>query len=396
MIALLAAGAFAMDLDEARALAEARAFEVVQAQADAEEARARVGLAWSGTLPSVVGFADYTIGAGQTAFGFERPILDQFAIGVQGSWRLVDPSVWAAAGAATHNKRGFDALLDWARLTARTDATTAYAGALAAGEVVEAWQRSFDDAERQEDAVVSLAEAGLRPRADAARATAARAAARAGLVTAEGEQQARCAELQGLLRVEVTGQCDLAPVEWASPEPSAGEHPVLTASREALAAARATRTSAYLDYAPTVDVVGSAGEYYANDTRGPGWSAGVGVDLPLVVGGSRAASLRVARAQADEAEHGLDQTVHDLEVLRISAEARLRSATASVASLEESVASADEALRLVDERYSNGLEGITEWLEARRQRDTAAIALARGRASLGQAVAALEAAQGGR
>jgi outer membrane protein TolC len=391
---LLVVGAHAMSLDEARGLAEAQALEVAAAEARADEAGALAWAAMGYALPSVTGFADYSIGSGQTAFGFERPILDQLGVGVRGSWRLIDPSGWVAAAGARRSARGQQAMLDWARLTARSQATAAYAEVLAAQEVVAAWERSLEDAERQESASASLVEAGLRPPADRAQAVAAREGARASLIASQGELTVRCAELQGLLNQEVTGTCALEPVEWGEPASATAEHPALVAAREARAAARAGKASASLGLAPSVSFTGTAANYWVSDTSGFGWNAGVGVSMPLFEGSTNLADIAASSARARQADTASSTQERDLSVLRISSEARLRAAQAGVEALQEALASAEEGLRLVDERYRAGLDGIAEWLAARRQRDLAAISLAEGHGSLGRAVAEVEAAHG--
>lgn len=395
MIALWwAAPALALSLGEVRELAAERAIEVERARADAAIARATTTDVVGVALPSVVGFVDYSIGAGQTAFGFERPVRDQAGIGVQASWRAIDPATWAAADAARRSARGQEALYEWTRLVSRSEATAAYAAVLAEQEVVSAYARALEDAERQERAASSLVEAGLRPPADRARAIAEKEGARAALVSSQGEAVALCAQLQGLLRVQVTGECDLEPVSWREPPEATEEHPALVAAREAWRASRAGRTAAALEFAPTVSASGTAAQYIVEGSAGFGWSAAIGVDVPLVLGGTRFAHLAEARARKIVAEAALDAQERDLEALAIIGEARLTSAEARVASLEAALEAADEALRLVEERYNAGLDSMTDWLTARRSRDLAAVALAQGRGDLGRAVAELEAARG--
>lgn len=392
----LVASAWALDLDEARALAERQALEVQAAEARADAAGADAWASTGASLPSVTAFFDYSLGAGQTAIGFERPIADQYALGLRGAWTVLDPAQWAAATAARRTARGERAVLDWARLTARTEATAAYAEVLAASEVVEAWERSLDDARRQVEAVRSLVSSGLRPPVDEARAVAARDRIRARFVTAEGDLEARCAALQGLLELGITGSCDLEPVQWTVPDAAPPEHPALVASREALAAARTRGAAAGLAFAPTVGVSAQGAQYVVEGSAtGYGWSVGLEADLPLVIGTTRFARLASAQARAREAEAGLGAQERDLEVARIAAEARVQAARASIEALEAALRSAEEALRLTDERYRAGLEGISAWLDARQARDAAAVELAQGRAELGRAIADLEAARGG-
>lgn len=384
----------ALTLEEARERAEEHAVEVQLSEAAADASRAYAWELIGAALPSVVGSFDFSTGSGLTSFGFQRPVSNQFGLGVSASWRLIDPSLWFAAASARRTADGQQAMLDWSRLIARSQATAAYARALGAEEKVAAWERSLEDAERQAAAARSLVASGLRPAADAAQAEAARLGASAGVIASVGERIALCAELQGLLLLPVTGECELVPTEFLDPGEPAAEHPALVASREALSAAETARSAAIAGFAPTVDVFGTAAQYWVDDSKGMGWNAGVGVDLPLFQGTSQMARVRAASADTRGAQASLAGQERDLDVLRISAEARLAAARASVEALRESLVSAEEALRLVDERYTAGLQGITDWLQARRQRDLALIALADGRAALGVAVAELEAAVG--
>ncbi|MCB9761365.1 MAG: TolC family protein [Alphaproteobacteria bacterium] len=395
LLLALPQGALALDLGEARRVAAERSLAVERARADADAAAGDAGVVLAGSLPSVVGFADASTGAGLTAFGFPRPIQNQLGVGLTASWTLVDPGGWAAASAARRTARGQSAMVDWAMVDARRAATSTYAAALAASEEVAALRVAWEDAREAADAVASLAEAGLRPPADAAQARAAAAVLHSRLLEAEGRAGARCAELQGLIRAEVNGRCALDPVQWAPALEGPAEHPALVAAREALGAAEATRTAAVLDRAPTVSASATGAQYaVTGGESGPGWSASVGVDVPIVAGGAGAREIQADRARVRAAEAALDDQRQALDVARVSAELRLQAARAGLEAREEALTAAQAALELVDERYANELEDITAWLAARQARDNAAVALAQAQAELGAALAEVEAARG--
>ncbi|MCB9674450.1 MAG: TolC family protein [Alphaproteobacteria bacterium] len=386
--------ALAMDLDTARARATERAIEVARAEADASAARGATWMAASGGLPSVQLFASATTGAGLTQFGFERPVRVQVGAGVTGSWTLVAPGDWAAADAARHSAKGSRAMLDWARVVARRDATLAVAAVWAAQAELGAWEEAATDAEKAADGVKSLVETGLRPPADAARTRATAAALRARAIDARGRVAGRCAELQALLREPVTGECSLDVPSVDAPAAGEGAHPALVAAEEGLRAAKAARTGALLDRGPTVTATGTAAQYIAGDAKGLGWSAGIDARLPVVSGGQGIGANQVAAARRDDAELALEAQQLSLEAAGIAAEARWQASGATVEALEVSAAAAEEALALVEARYREGLEGLEAWLGARRARDEANVALALGRADRLRALAEVESVRG--
>ena len=205
---------------------------------------------------------------------------------------------------------------------------------------------------------------------------------------------ARCAQLQALLRDEVTGECSAVSVTVEAPLPSGGVHPAVLAAEEALAAAGADRTSAWLRRGPTVDATGTAAHYVAGDADGFGWSAGLQATLPLVSGGAGIGDIRSATASRDDAALALEGQRLELAAALVSAEASYEAAVATREALIEAEAAADEALQLVDARYREGLDGMEAWLAARRARDEAAVATARGRGAELSALAELESVRG--
>ncbi|MEZ4318739.1 MAG: TolC family protein [Myxococcota bacterium] len=391
---MLLASAWALDLDAARSRATEHAMDVARAEADAAEARGNTWTSVSGALPNVQLFASASTGAGLTSFGFERPVSTQLGAGVTGTWTLLAPGRWAAADAARHSAKGSRALLDWARVMARRDATLAVADLWAAEIELEAWEAAATDAEQAAQGVQSLVVSGLRPSADGARTRATAAALRARAVEARGLVAGRCAALQALLRDPVSGTCELETPVVDAPREGEGEHPALTAAQEALRAAKAARTGALLDRTPVVTATGTAAQYVAGSASGIGWSAGVDARLPVFSGGAGIGSTQVAAARRDDAELALEAQQLALEVADIATGARWEAATTGLAALEESAQAAEEALTLVDARYREGLDGLEGWLAARRARDEASVALAQGRAEQLRALAERESVRG--
>ncbi|MCB9693585.1 MAG: TolC family protein [Alphaproteobacteria bacterium] len=284
--------------------------------------------------------------------------------------------------------------MDWARVTARRDATVAVATLWAAEAERDAWTEAAEDARKAADAVESLASAGLRPPADAARTRAVALALEARAVGAEGAVAGRCAELQALLRDPVDGRCALEAPSPEVPLEGEGPHPALVAAQEALQAARARRTGAVLARGPTVTANGTVGQYLAGDNSGIGWSAGLDARLPVVSVGAGRGADRMAVAARDDAELALEAQERGLEAAAVAAGARWEAAVAGLAALEASAQAAEQALALVGGRYDEGLEGLEAWISARRARDEARVALAQGRAERLAALAEVEAVRG--
>lgn len=388
------ATAFALDLEEARSRATEGAIEVARAEARSRQARGQRLAALSGSLPQVELFAAGSVGKGLTQFGFERPVASQLGLGVTGSWTLIDPSGWAAADAAAHSARGDRALLDWARVTARRDATLAVAALWSAQGELAAWDEAVVDARKARAGIVSLVDSGLRPPADGARAEADLATLEAQRTGARAAVVQRCAELQALLRVPVDGVCSLDSPEVSVAGETPGDHPALVAAEEALRAARSARGSTLLDHAPTVSATGTVGQYYAGDNSGIGWSAGVDARLPVFGSGGRLGADRLARAAKDDAELALEAQERGLAAARVTAEARWEAASAGLEARTKALEAAEVALGLVQERYARGLEGLEAWSTARRARDEARVTLAQARAEKLTALAELESVRG--
>jgi outer membrane protein TolC len=394
-VLLLVSSAWALTLGDVRAQATDQAIAVEQARARRDAAEARVWVATAESLPAVVGFGSFNTGAGFTSFGFPRPVQTQMGAGVRASWTLLSPANWGAARAARQTATGQDALVAWAMVEARRSATTAFTAARSAQQVVGALQTARDDAATAADAVSGQVAAGLRPPADAARASAEVAALEADLAAAEGAAVARCAELQALLRADVGGPCVLDGPGPDGPADGPASHPALDAARATLGAAEGTRAAATGALTPTLAASGTAAWYTTSEaTGGAGWSTGLDLTVPLTASGAGAKGVAAAKAQQAVATLALEDQERALRVALASAEARLAAARTALRAREEARAAAEAALTLVGERYANGLASLTDWVDARRQRDGASVALAQATGEFGAAVAEVEAARG--
>lgn len=402
MIGWLLAVAYGLDLEEARSRAVEQAIMVQIQRARTEAASGAALEALGSNLPQIGARAQANTQSGPNPFG--RFSATQAQVGVSATWSLIDPAQWSAAFAARRTLRGQRALLAWTEAMARRDATIAYAEALAAEEIRAARGEAADDARRAAEGVASLAEAGLRPQADRARAEATAEALDADRIAAEGEVAATCASLQALVGLPITGSCALEPVQTWEPASSSDEpHPALVAAEEAARAARESRRGSVLASVPTVTGTFDASQNQGTATVGDGdprdlgglsISAGVTAAVPVFGSGVRIGQLKQARAERDEADAALEDQRRALEVGRIGAEARYASAVAAVSARQRALRAAEEALQLVDGRYRQGLTDLEAWLAARRDRDDAQIALAVARADRGRALAVLESMRG--
>lgn len=385
-----------LTLEAAREVAVSQAIAVEQAAAAADRAQSAARGVRAGALPSVTGEAGASFGSGFTAFGFPRPVQQQYSVGVGAAWTVVAPSTWGAASAARRTAEGTVAMAEWARLEARRQATTAFTAALAAEREAEAWERSSTAASRIAEVVQELVDRGLRPPAEAARARADAAAAQAERATAQAAATARCAELLALLR-RLDGpapQCELVAPAPQVPLEAPPAHPALTAAALALDAATSTRSSAVGGFLPTLDLDAGAAWYRADDGGGPGWSASADLAVPIFASGLRAAELDAADAALVEARLTLEGERLRLVAALASAEVRHTAAQEALQAREEAVTAARAAQELVQARYQTGVDDLTTLLQARQAWEQAAVARARAEAELGAALAALEAARG--
>jgi outer membrane protein TolC len=382
---------FAGDLDEARARATRRAVSVEIALASADQARGEAS-AWTGrALPALSLFSQLGVGAGFTPFGFERPVPWQIGLGMRGSWSVVDPAGWAAATAARRTARGRDALVAWSRAQARRDAAVAYTQAWSAGRAAELLGASAADARASEAAIADQVAAGVRPAVDASRARADALDLEAMALSAAGEAIAACARLQALIDVPVSGRCALPDPPDRRPVEAPDRHPALIAAEEALGAARSTGDRARFAHVPTLGADGTVAEYIvAERGTGVGWAANVTVDVPLTIATSGPGDLAIARAQIRRAEAELDGQERDLASAALAAGARLSASQGALAARRSALRAAEDAWARTDERYRQGLDGITPWLDARRVRIQAEVALVYAVADVVTATAEVE------
>ncbi len=395
VLLLVSGTAWSLTLDEARSRATDQAVAVEQARAHRDAAAARAWVASAESLPAVVGFGSVNTGSGFTAFGFPRPVQTQAGAGVRATWALLSPRAWGAATAARQTAIGQEAMVAWAMVEARRSATAGFTAVRGSQAVLDALETAQADAAQAADAVRAQVAAGLRPEADAARAGAEEAGLAADVAAARGAATARCAGLEALLRLPITGVCPLTGPGPGDAEHGPASHPALDAARATLGAQLGAQAAAAGQLLPTLSGTGTAA-WYATDegAGGLGWSTGIDLTVPLTTLGASARGVAAARAETSVARLALEDQDRALRVALAAADARVHAAREALSARAQSREAAGSALTLVGERYRNGLAPLTDWIDARRQRDNAAIAHAEAEAEFGSAIAELEAARG--
>lgn len=388
------AGTVPYELQGVRAEVVARALQVERARLVEAQARAGARGAVAEALPSVVGLGSTDLGGGMTGIGFARGTGVQRSVGIAGNWTLLSPADWGAIGAARHEVVATSALLAWAEVDARRVATVSVAEVWAAQTQQELAVTTAEDARRAAVAVDALTGAGLRPAADAARFHAEAIRLEAERHEADARVVARCSELQALLGVSIDGDCAVAPPTWGEPVSGPESHPALDAAAALVRAARSEAVATTGARAPSLSAGAGVAWYDGPQATGSGWSAGLGLTVPLVAGGAGLADGAQARAGVALAQLDLDDQERALRVALVSAEARLAAARRTAAARVRAEAAAREALALVQARYDAGVTELVALLEARRARDAAATAVVRTEADLGGALAEVEAARG--
>ncbi|TVQ93622.1 MAG: TolC family protein [Deltaproteobacteria bacterium] len=372
-----------------------RAVAVELAVASADQARGEASV-WRGrALPAVSLFTQLGVGAGFTPFGFERPIPWQVGLGAQGAWSVVDPSTWAAATSARRTARGREAIVQWTKAQARRDAAVAYTEAWSAARAAALLREAVQELHRAEDAIRRLVEAEVRPAVDLARARADALEFEAQAEAATGEATAACARLQALVDAELSGRCELEAPQAGPPERGPDRHPALAAAEEALGAAKASGDQARFAYLPSINADGTVAEYIVADRgTGLGWSANITLDVPLTIATTGPGDLAMAKAEQRLAAAELDGQERDLAATLLAAEARLKASELALLARRGSLNAAEEAFRRTDERYRNGIDGVTSWLDARRVSIEAKVSVVYAEAAVVAATAELEGVRG--
>ncbi|MBI3073297.1 MAG: TolC family protein [Deltaproteobacteria bacterium] len=215
------------------------------------------------------------------------------------------------------------------------EVTRRYFEALAADAVVDAAKERIVATTQLYDQSVSLADSGMRPRAEVALAELDRAAARSLLVEAAAEAHAAKARLAALIGADVanpptpTPRAVLlaAPPSVAALLPKTANRPEIAAARTAIEEARARTAAARAEHLPRLVATGSLGYAHPPDGKDPGfWAVGIGLVWPLFRGFADANRIKAAALRVDEATHHLRDREDDVRLELVLAHQRVRAA----------------------------------------------------------------------
>jgi NodT family efflux transporter outer membrane factor (OMF) lipoprotein len=185
-----------------------------------------------------------------------------------------------------------------------------------------------------------------------------------------------------------------------TPDSVVRRRPDVSAAERQLAVERALVGAAKADYLPRITLGGSAG--YSSSTFGTigdrgtfRYAVGPIISWPALNLGRVKARVDVSRARESEARAQYDQTVlRALEEVETSL-VRYRTARARVDRIQEAAEASERAAELARLRFSGGVAGFLEVLDAERTQLEAETQLAQGRTEAATAYAALYKALGG-
>lgn len=334
------------------------------------------------------------------------------AAGVLVSWEPFDLGQRAARlAAADAERRRAERSLSRERFEIEAAAADAYFSVVAADQLVTAARAGLDRAKALELVTTRLAEAGLKPGADAARARAERATAEAAVIQAEQAARVARAALTGITGdepVEVKPQAQrlLGPAGVFAA--SAAAHPRRAEQQAAAAAADARRHELAVAWRPRFELQGSlygrgtGANFDQTASRPPqglypnfyNWGLGFTVTFPFL---DRPAN----RARHEAEGHRAAAETARLRKVELELKAQVETARATVEAAERLTATTPvqlEAARAAHEqaqvRYRSGLTGIVEVADAQRQLAQAEIDDSLARLGVWRALLALATAQG--
>src|SRR5918997_1607979 len=185
-----------------------------------------------------------------------------------------------------------------------------------------------------------------------------------------------------------------------TPDSVVRRRPDVSAAERQLAVERALVGAAKADYLPTISVGGSAG-YSSGTFSGIGdrgtfrYAVGPIISWPALNLGRVKARVDVTRAREAEAKALYDQTVlramQDVETSLV----RYRTARSRLDRIQDAAAASGRAAELARLRFTGGVAGFLEVLDAERTQLEAETQLAQGRTEAATAYAALYKALGG-
>lgn len=386
--------AAAQDLLEIYQLALREAPQLISAQAASKAADARYRQARGQLLPQVSAGASFSKVKSESEFegaslfpaaggGSQDPeFRDQQALTLNLSQTLFDWSAWqtmdTAALRAAQAEHQLSATA--AQLMVRT--ARSYFDVLAARAARMAAERQAEVIKKQLDRAKAAYESGLAPitdlqqarstldavRVDAIAAANTLANSRDALLLLTGETPARLADASAPFKVSppTASSAD----KWVAL--ALANNPTLAAHKKALAAAQQQISKASGTRLPTLELVGSLGEserivdFGAGNTRliTETTSIGLQLSLPLFAGGSIAAAVDEATANAMQTRQQLIATRRKIKVDTRTAFRNLQASAMRVHALTQAIESGRTAVAAAKAGMRNGTRNILDVLKA--------------------------------
>ncbi len=337
------------------------------------------------------------------------------AVGFLVSWEPFDFGLRQAnVSAAESGRQRAEAGAEATRLQIATAAADAFLSLLASQQAVIASEAGVKRARILGEAAESLAQSGLRPGADAARAHAEQALAETQL--AQSEQavdvaRAALADLLGISPAQVLVRPDplLGAPPAADPQAvSLGDHPFARQQSAAVGEAQALEHALERSYFPRFFLQGSAyargsGARVDGSTGGAfagigptvqNWAVGFSMTVPLMDFFSIRAREQVQIHQEQAAAAQYDRIMQDLRGQLEQATARLRGARRVAQNAPAELDAARTAQQQAEARYKSGLGGIVEIADADRLLTQAEIDNSLANLSVWRGLLGVAAAQG--
>jgi len=386
-----------LTLEEAVQTARIHQPQLLQAQANAEAAQARVNEAKAPLLPQVNGSADYSR---STANFANRPgsipgrnpggsssfdTFNFFNFGVSANQLIYDfgqaGSRYRASKASAHSQMDIEkATMQQIILDVRTN----YFQARAAKALVTIAQETLDNQNKHLEQIQGFVEVGTRPEIDLASAKTNVANAQVQLINAQNAYAVGKVQLNQSMGIEGPTDYDVEDESFA-PVPgeddssgvlaneALGARPELAAMEEDLRAQELTIQSIRGEYYPSIDFntdFTDAGQEVGNLAWN--WSAALSLSIPVFQGGLTKARVVESQAQLKslqaQATSLRQQILVELEQARLAVIA----AKAAVDASAEAETSAREQLDLAEGRYQTGFGNIIELSDAQLAETNAA------------------------
>lgn len=307
------------------------------------------------------------------------------AVGTLVNW---EPFDFGLRGARVRSAAAAESLerkaIDRARYEVKVAAADAFFSVLAADQLVRSAEAGVERARSLETVTSALSNAQLKPGADAARATAERAAAEAQLIRAQ--QVARDCRV-ALVRLTGTTVAQIKPDlgAWLQPAADAAaasqaRHPALLEQESAVQAAEAKRHELDYEWRPRFALQSAL---YARGTGalangltegganglGPNiynWGVGFTVTFPLLAQPSLKARQSASSANEVAEQARLKKVERDLAESRDKAASALEAAIQLARTTPVQLDAAKAAYSQATARYQSGLTGVVEPAEAQR------------------------------